>query len=438
MSAQLPVDILFRRVVDRGLCTRCGTCAGVCPSGNIKITDPLGSSLPRRENQCIACGLCLQSCPGERVDFIDLKTSLFGQRASNPFMGVTRGAYLSCAVDPDIRNAGASGGVVTALQLFLMRKNEINGSILYGPSSSQPWRGEGKIARTEEEIKNSGQSRYHLSPMNSVLSKLRNKEGTFALVGLPCHVHGLRKLQRSGWNSRAVISPVIGIYCGNNLYYEATRVMLRKMGVEKLDDIVSLHYREGEWPGNFTVTDKKGVTRSISKFDFNQLIPFYINHRCLTCVDLTNELADISIGDGWAKEGDWQGGWSLILTRSELGEEIVKRAAGDGVIELEPVSREEAVAMHSHGFDLKKIGAPIRLNLWRKFGRAVPEYRTEYPPSRFYRRIAEVFISVQFIACSSEAGRMMLRILPLKALGSFFRFLRRFWIKISKKILISA
>jgi coenzyme F420 hydrogenase subunit beta len=437
MSVKMPVDILFQRVVDRGLCTRCGTCAGACPSGNIKITDPLGSSLPRRGNQCTACGLCLQSCPGEKVDFIDLASSLFDQPASNPFLGVTRSAYLSYAVDPDIRKTGASGGVATALQLFLMRRNEIKGSVLYGPSSSQPWRGEGKIARTEEEIKNSAQSWYHLSPMNSILSKLKNEEGKFALVGLPCHVHGLRKLQKSGWKGGVEISPVIGIYCGNNLYYEATRVMLRKLGVKKKDDIVSLHYREGEWPGNFTVTDKKGVTSSVSKLDFNQLIPFYINHRCLTCIDLTNELADVSIGDGWAKEGESEEGWSLILTRSELGEGIVKRAAVDGVIELEAVSIEEAVAMHSHAFDLKKIGAPIRLSLWRKFGRAVPEYRTEYPPSKFHRRIAEVFISLQFIVCSSVAGRALLKILPLRALGLFFRFLRRFWIKASNKILRS-
>ncbi len=46
MFAKLPIEILFERVVDKGLCTRCGTCAGVCPEDNISIADPFGDCLP--------------------------------------------------------------------------------------------------------------------------------------------------------------------------------------------------------------------------------------------------------------------------------------------------------------------------------------------------------------------------------------------------------
>ncbi len=432
MFAKLPVDVLFERVVDRGLCTRCGTCAGACPADNIWIGDPLGTTLPRRGDHCTSCGLCLQACPGEEVDFITLESSLFDRENHHPFLGIIRGAYLSYATDEQIRRKGASGGVATALQIFLMKEKEIDGSILYGTHNSEPWRGEGMITLTEDEIKSSAQSRYHLSPMNSVLSKLAEREGRYALVGLPCHIHGLRKLQQSGWKSRAEIRPVIGIYCGNNLYYQATRMILKKLGIENLNDIVSLNYREGDWPGNFSVTCRDGITRSIPKHDFNQVIPFYINHRCLTCIDLTNELADISIGDGWAKEGESSEGWSLILTRSKLGESIVRRAAAEEAIELEEISRDEAVAMHSHAFDLKKIGAPIRLDLWKKLGKAVPGYKTVYPSRKFSRKMIEFLVSLQFIICSSPPGRALFRILPLGSVGLFFRFIRKLWIRISK------
>ncbi|HER44124.1 MAG TPA: 4Fe-4S dicluster domain-containing protein [Candidatus Eisenbacteria bacterium] len=432
MSAKSPVDTLFERVVDRGLCTRCGTCVGVCPANAIRISDPLGLSLPERSGACTSCGLCLEGCPGERVDFMKLESAYVGEGHSDSLLGIVRSAYLSHAMDPGIRRAGASGGVATALQLFLLRERRIDGSILYAGHDSEPWRGEGRIVETEDGIAAAAQSRYHLSPMNTALKRLFEKSGRYAYVGLPCHVHGLRKLQAAGWKTKAEIGPVIGIYCGNNLYFEATRAVLRKLGFDRLEDIVSLSYREGRWPGDFTATDRNGRTRSISKLDFNQTIPFYANHRCLTCIDLTNELSDISIGDGWAKEEASQEGWSIVLARTEEGERTVRDAAAAGHIHIEGITLGEAAGMHSHAFDLKKKGAFIRIALWKSWGRAVPSYDREPPPQKLSRRIAELFVASQFIVCSSGAGRSVFKRLPLGATGAAFRFLRKIWMRRSK------
>lgn len=423
---------MFERVVYRNLCTRCGTCAGVCPTNNISIGAPLGSALPVKGDDCTACGNCLESCPGERVDFIPFENSLFPDQASHPLLGVTDKIYMAYARDPEIRRGGASGGVTTALQLYLLDNHIVEGSFLYGKKDDEPWLGGGLIAESREEIIAAAQSRYHLSPMNSALWRLEEKAGRYAYVGLPCQVHGFRKLIGTEWNTDAVISPVIGIYCGNNLYFEATRVMMKKLGVTSLDDVAALSYREGTWPGNFSVTTKSGTTRRISKLDFNQAIPFYINHRCLTCIDLTNELTDISVGDGWAKESEGEKGWSIVLARSETGDAIVRGAADAGAIHIEEITVEEAAAMHSHAFDLKKKGAFIRLRLWKKWRIAVPGYDRPIPRFTAGRNIAEVFVSLQFILCSSRVGRAIFGVLPLGALGAVFRSIRKIWMKQSK------
>lgn len=432
MSAKLPVDILFEKVVRRGLCTRCGTCVGVCPTGNIRIPDPLGSSLPDSGEDCNSCGLCLAGCPGESVEFQKLEQKFYGTHPSHPMLGIVDSAFLACSNDTAIRHAGASGGIATALTLFLLERKRIDGAVLFAPKPAEPWRGEGRIVDNAEEILASAQSRYHLSPMNTVLDELRNKPGSHAFVGLPCHVHGLRKLQASGWSAKGEIAPIIGIYCGNNLYFDGTRAILRKLGVKSLDEVTTLSYREGSWPGKFSVTLKSGDTKELSKLDFNQAIPFYINHRCLTCIDLTNELADIAIGDGWAKESEKEKGWSIVLTRSEYGSGLIREAADAGVIHIEEVSIEEATAMHSHAFDLKKKGAFIRLRLWKKWGLAVPVYDRPFPQLKSSRKIAEIFISLQFKICSSRLGRAIFGILPLGAMGLIFRSLRKVWMKRSK------
>jgi len=434
MSVKLPVEKLFSSVVQTGLCTRCGTCVGVCPVDNIYIPDPLGECLPEARDKCTSCGLCLSSCPGASVEFVPLEEKYVGEgRVETGFLGRVRSVYLAHAVDEGVRNGGASGGVVTAILISLLRKGKIDGAVVFGPSSRDNWVSEGRVARSEEEFLLSSQSRYYLSPMNTILSSITDSGETLAYVGLPCHVHGLRKAQQSKWSTSVKLSPVIGIYCGNNLYFEGTRAILKKLGIKSMDEVKRLSYREGEWPGHFHVETRDGVEKRISKLEFNQTIPFFINRRCLLCIDLTNELSDISVGDGWAKEGSSSGGWSIIITRTEEGERIVKEAENESAIVLEKISPEEAESMHSHAFDLKKTGASIRLEQWKYFGFEVPAYDRKVQSPSFLRKVTEFFISIEFLVASSAFGRLIFKVLPLGLTGNFFKKLRRVWIKRSKR-----
>jgi coenzyme F420 hydrogenase subunit beta len=367
------------------------------------------------------------------VRFTPIERELFGNTQPNRFLGVVRGAFLAYAADRETRESASSGGVVTALSLHLRSAGAVNGVLCYTRHESEPWRGWGRIARTEAEIREAAQSRYHLSPMNTALASLDGLEGEYAYIGIPCQVHGLWKLRGAGWSPKASLGPVIGIYCGNNLYFEATRVILTKLGVKRLEDIEELSYREGAWPGNFSVKTCDGRLRSIPKHEFNQVIPFYINKRCLFCIDLTNELTDLSVGDGWAREGSREGGYSIVLTRTERGEQLLRQAADDGVVHLEQINIEAAERMHAHAFDLKKVGAFLRMASWRRIGYAVPSYDRPVPEVGAGRRVGEFFVSLQFIACSSWIGRCAMRMLPVGALGRFFRFLRTTWIRLSQK-----
>jgi|WetSurMetagenome_2_1015567.scaffolds.fasta_scaffold43577_2 coenzyme F420 hydrogenase subunit beta len=430
MSAKLPVDILLETVVETGLCTRCGTCVGACPANNIEIAHPIGACLPAAADACTSCGLCLDGCPGASVDFAPLEKELFGEVAPNRLLGVVRGAYLAHASDPAVRGKGSSGGIVTAMLLDLVGRREANGAVLFAPHPEEPWRGWGRIASGAGEIAAAAQSRYHLSPLNTALRDLKTASGNYAYVGLPCQIHGLRKLQAAGWKRPGLgLSPIIGIYCGNNLYYEATRVMLRKLGVRRPEDLAALAYREGAWPGSFAARDANGVVRSISKLDFNQAIPFYINRRCLFCIDLASELADLSVGDGWAKEGSGSDGWSVVLVRTETGERLFDRAVRSGVVEAEPITVEAAELMHSHAFDLKKTGSFLRLRLWSGWGRPVPRYDRAGPRATAGRRLFEIVFSLQFVVASSRGARAVFRVVPARALGRVFRMLRKRWMR---------
>lgn len=44
---------------DEAACTLCGTCASVCPTGSVDVTNVVET----RKEQCIACTACVQNCP---------------------------------------------------------------------------------------------------------------------------------------------------------------------------------------------------------------------------------------------------------------------------------------------------------------------------------------------------------------------------------------
>ncbi|MBS7651455.1 Coenzyme F420 hydrogenase/dehydrogenase, beta subunit C-terminal domain, partial [Candidatus Bathyarchaeota archaeon] len=59
----------------------------------------------------------------------------------------------------------------------------------------------------------------------------------------------------------------------------------------------------------------------------------YVVSGCSKCQDFSAELSDISVGAVGSQRG-----WTTVLVRSEIGEEIFNSAADDGVIESTPLS----------------------------------------------------------------------------------------------------
>jgi Fe-S-cluster-containing hydrogenase component 2 len=55
-------------IYSRNLCTQCGLCIDICPSGAISRDPPEGAVVVDQE-KCIRCKLCVKACPNEAVWF---------------------------------------------------------------------------------------------------------------------------------------------------------------------------------------------------------------------------------------------------------------------------------------------------------------------------------------------------------------------------------
>jgi coenzyme F420 hydrogenase subunit beta len=425
----------MRDVVRAGLCTRCGTCVGVCPSGVFEFAQIDEACLPAavRPEACRRCGLCADACPGRQVSFAQLRGPAADAPIQSDWLGPIRRIRVARARDPAVRSAGSSGGVVTAMLCDLLRRGEITGAVVLDSHREAPWRPWPRVARTAEEIVHAAQSKYCVTPTNVALKEIDADADRLAIVALPCQIHALRALERRGHPAMKAVALVIGLYCGNQLLFGATRSFLRRHGVGDLSQVAEIRYRDGAWPGQVRCILKDGRTFAAPKFHFNHLISFYVVPRCLLCSDLAAEGADVSVADAWDADDFSHGGSSLVVSRTARGESAVADLAAREVLEVEEIGLERAIAMHAHGLDLKKTGAWLRIQRLVQRGRPAPQYDLPQPDLPLRRRLAEAFVSAHFRLLAARPARWIVDRIPFGLLGCLYSGARTRWRRAAAK-----
>ena len=159
-----------------------------------EFTSPVESFWEAEENFNVS-GLAYDS----HLDRINLSYREEGSDVSN---NIHIGNYLKCylghSTDYDIRFNSSSGGLITQLLIFALEEGIITGALVTRMKKDKPLEPEPFIARTKKEILDAMGSKYCPVPANIALKEiLKSKEGEkFAVVGLACHIHGIRKAEQ--------------------------------------------------------------------------------------------------------------------------------------------------------------------------------------------------------------------------------------------------
>jgi len=373
---------LQEEVIGTGLCTDCGTCVAVCPNKAISMN--YGTEEPELTGKCAPkCQLCYDTCPGKDINLPELNRVAFGRGPNDEeaLLGVAQTFLRAYAVDSEVRDAGAAGGVVSALLIYALEKGIIDAAVVTGMSTRQPWRVKPRLATSREEVIASAQSRYAAVPVNSIIGEaLAAGRRQLGVVGLPCHVHGLRKVQALGRPKQVdnALKFTIGILCGSCSHYRGTEHMIEEICGVPLAQVAKVEFRGGEYPGRFQVTTKEGQLVLPSSSAMGNAVSFY-RDRCLMCYDYPAEVADISVGDYFHPDmRRGVKGWSVIIVRSDRGKELVDAARADGYLNTEPV---DSVHLLGAGWEQKRHGAPYRILERQRHGWPTPDYHLplDYP-----------------------------------------------------------
>ncbi|MBP7830483.1 MAG: Coenzyme F420 hydrogenase/dehydrogenase, beta subunit C-terminal domain [Kiritimatiellae bacterium] len=371
----------IRSVVAAHLCTGCGMCENACPGGAISMARRRGIyEAVVTPERCTGCGLCRIVCPGPGVDRLRLGDALYPEDASDPGLGRYAACYAGHCADDATRRMGSSGGLATGLLAWMLKTGRVDGAVTVRSVPGWPLEPGAVVIRDPEDLPAASGSRYCPVHFAKILREVEPGPGRYAFVGLPCHLHALRKLQEARPRFRERIAWAFGLYCSGTRTFDATEYLLDRMGIAPAS-VASLAYRRGNGLGSLVVTCAHGRTRSREYTDYYPALrSFFIPHRCALCSDHFAELADLSFGDIQVPEfPDRRAGTGSVVARGR-GLGLLEEAAAEGAVRLAPIDRARVVKSQAGQLRRKKRDVPARRKLFRRLGVPVP--RDDEPAPR--------------------------------------------------------
>jgi len=285
-------------IVDTNQCAKCSTCAIVCPNNLVKFNEKpyIGEECLRKGN-----GMCFEVCP--RVSSGKYQIKIREKFKEEYYYG-----------KGDVE--GQDGGVVTTFLKYLLKNKKIDGAIVVG---DECWKPVSLIVQNEEDLMNTTKSKYTVSTLEALKTAGEMGLEKVAVVGLPCQINGLRKLQyfqylakhdgELGKNGKPVKLPkieyLIGLLCTEKFEYDELKETLAKYNIN-MDDVEKFDIKKGKLLVYVNGEEHKIPLKEIE-----------LSAGCKMCRDFDAEMADVSVGCVGSPDG-----YSTVIIRTEKGEEI--------------------------------------------------------------------------------------------------------------------
>lgn len=326
---------LYEEIVATEICCGCSACIVACPHKVLELQDfdPVQIDANSPFDNCVhgeeGCSLCAMACLRLHPTLDVIEEVVFGaRRQEHQVEGPYRWKTLARAAYEPILRRGQDGAAVTALLAWALDTGELDGAVVSAPSQKIAWLDEPRVVHNREELIAAAGSRYTYCATPLALKQVAaEKLKNVALVGVSCESTAVRQLAAEGikrWTRPVKL--VIGLMCCETFDYDAFVIgkVQQELRID-LDEIAKVNVK-----GKVIITLKDGRDIDIP---LKEARPF-ANEWCHRCPDFAAEHADLSCG-GLGMEG-----WTMILVRSERGDEFLNRAVAAGVLELRPADDE--------------------------------------------------------------------------------------------------
>lgn len=416
-------------IVKKDECTFCGTCEAVCPQNAIYHIKTKNNYLFKiKAEKCIDCGLCKKVCPGSGISYKKYTQELFKKTYSDEkesLLGIIEKCYFAYSKDDKLRYNASSGGSITSFLIFLLENKLIDGAIVC-KSTDQNFESHGYIAKNKEQLVKSIGSKYIPVPLNIILKKIiKKKQGRYAFVGLPCHIHGLLKAQKQFLQLKENIFIKVGIICGQAVNFSGLEWFFKFNNINP-GKVHNIKFRGEGWPGKVRIfqKDKKIFRCNLNDFFSLFTLGFFTPVRCLLCTDYLNDLADISFADAWHKdimEKDRMGR-NIIMTRTNFADKLLKQAKN--YLLIEETNKNLIFKNYKNKLTTKKKCFAPKKYLAKIFGIQMPQYNIKYQsPGIFWLIITNLIFLMSILSNKLTSFFLLLPNLFWKIINKIHRIL---------------
>ncbi len=333
------LEQLYEKVIFPRLCAACGACVGNCPylvkykGKTVKL-----DSCSRSEGRCYAY------CPAADFDPEAISQETFHEPYDMMGLGNFAEVKASRSTSNEILAVAQGGGVITSLMSMALNNGLIDAAIVTSGKGPDGF-AEGVIATTKEEIHRCAGSKFVGAHTLDVLKEALNRGfARIGIVGLPCQVRSLRKMQLfdlKEQNLKERVRLVVGLFCNWSFSASEFQSFINK----RIGARVIRKFDVPPPPSNtFTIETDDGV-QSIALDELKPLI----QGGCRQCPDMTSEFADVSVG---MYEG--RPGWNTLLIRSNMGLELVEMAIRTGILETEPFPEQNLAHLRQASLNKKE------------------------------------------------------------------------------------
>lgn len=376
-------------VVQGGYCSGCGACSVM--SGRCMTVNAFGEYIPDLEvpgdGDSVVCPFLM---PDLNEDVLaDIFLTARDRKTTE--LGYFDSVFAAHVVEGTFRSEGSSGGIGSWLGVELIRKGMIDAVIHVKPAVRSGERTpffEYCISRTEESIRSGAHSHYHVVEISNVMRHVRENDGRYLFVGVPCFAKAVRRLQLHDDKIRQRIRFVASLVCGHmksinwslSLGWAAgippenqSQIMFRI----KSEGISSKAYYYGV--KQISDDDKLLILDSATVVGGKFNLGAMMLNACNYCDDVVGETADVSIGDAWLPKYafDWRGK-NMFVSRNYEITELLKSAQAQGRLELDTMTPEEAGKAQAGGFRQRREGLVFRIKQKHVQGEWCPVKR-EFP-----------------------------------------------------------
>jgi len=377
-----------------------------------------------KENYCIGCGVCtttnctslfldefgkykllinssieteikdvLEICPFSSLSPNEdtLGKTLFssGNKKKYDSIGYYLNNYVGHVKADKIRLNSSSGGITTWLLTKLLNNGDITHAVHIGQSNKESLLFEYTISEDKESIIAGASSRYYPVEMSSVLKYIKQYDGEYAIVALPCFAKGLRLLQQKDGIFKQRIKYIISPICGHLKTKNYANILAWQKGILAYE-LQSINFRK-KFPdkpasqyGTEFIIDEKGKQKKITyrnssfRFGTDWGHGMFKYPACDYCDDVVGELADISVGDAWLPKyiEDYKGN-SVIVVRNNYLNEVLNSEVAKEELKLDKVSTKLVENSQAGGIRNKREDIKYRLWLKRQNGEWYPPKRVE-------------------------------------------------------------